>query len=533
MKKNGWYKESYRHGLAARGISTNKYYAAKLQLSPAVKRTLNRMNSSDGVGASQKMADMASKPPSTWGGEPTQEDLDAASSFNTKRGRILDTFRTQDINPEMGRTRLKNRTEFTKELTTSIRGQRPYEQVLAKVKDGRITEGIEAFNTNTARSIDGKIEQLTLDERRSLAVALAQQVKNMAEGPGSVTPGAMDAVNAAIKEGLLTKSVTNQLKDIERTRKIEERGPLETFARERAVDAGVAALDAPGEVMSGAMNVLDTEVAMAKGIYKSSGQGIVGATKLNTGTVGRIDDGQKNQEDIADSPFRTTNVAVGSEENGFLSPLQEPIPKLRSNYDFVDEVNQDNGNFLFGNKQKTLAERTAERVDELYNMRKELATTDNSWFKKGNRAFEKGDREKLIKAITKLQGEEEKLRDKRAIADQTQRGILSPEWSQSVFGNDNTTNVAFGGGRGASEVNDKFTKINDVRTVLKDSHDKTYARRRMLQFRLSRLDANVLPEQGAPDFDKIKRFGGDDTKGKFDGLLDGDIDNPVAEVFRE
>ena len=168
------------------------------------------------------------------------------------------------------------------------------------------------------------------------------------------------------------------------------------------------------------------------------------------------------------------------------------------------------------------------QVNSWFNEKDRLSKVDKNFFQKGNTAFEKGDREELIDAITGLQHEERLMKDRWRLVNYTDAMLRNPNFVSQAFADDNTNNVALTGSRGAQEVVDNTNKIKEVKKALKKSHDKVFARREMLQKRLSRLDANVLPEEGAPEFDKIVRFSGDDAKRSFDMDM-FNVMNPVLD----
>ena len=167
---------------------------------------------------------------------------------------------------------------------------------------------------------------------------------------------------------------------------------------------------------------------------------------------------------------------------------------------------------------KSSAERVSENIDSLHNSKRDLTAVDLSAFDEGNKAFKSGDREGLISSIAELQSQEGKLKDRWDLVSQTHANLKSAGNHDSAFAKSK------GGGlgslfnrSGADRLVNQTEKLSDVRGDLMKANNRAFARRKMLEFRLQRLDAQVPPETWAPK--SITRFDddvGDSLTGVFD-----------------
>jgi hypothetical protein len=127
----------------------------------------------------------------------------------------------------------------------------------------------------------------------------------------------------------------------------------------------------------------------------------------------------------------------------------------------------------------------------------DLAEVQKKSYSKGMDAYKKGDREGVVQAITDLQGEEAKLRDRWALVDKIHRDVV---------GNAEVTLSKGGGlfGGGASKYAEQTGKITSVKADMKSAHNDVYARRVMLQRKLADMNSVVRPDTFVPK--KVTRF---------------------------
>lgn len=179
---------------------------------------------------------------------------------------------------------------------------------------------------------------------------------------------------------------------------------------------------------------------------------------------------------------------------------------------------------MSGTKRSELASKAvSDQVDSLYDSKDKLAETDLSKYEDGVKAFKKGDREALIKSIAELESEENKLKDRWTIIGETHRNILSSNNQQSVF-HKSGSNFALENKSGADKIADQTEKLARVRADVLKSMNQTYTRRALLQGNLTRLNANMSPDKGAPR--DVKRL--EDVRAS--SMKIGDIPNPVLRA---
>jgi hypothetical protein len=494
MSKTGWFKESYRHSLAARGVKTNRYYAKKdadiakqkfaagLQQSDLGKKSITSVEKD--IYARRRVDDFAKAALEQQ--SPAQLEAKAIRERDpTKRGQIKGDLMSEGLR-RLGRTKAGE---------LSVKG-------LKKEAQGREEGGVRGVvdvAIGKAEQLGGKIgdigrpaEKLSPDSRARL-YALAQQA---IEDANKGIP--VDAKTKEILQAFRTqpeaRQALQQLKVAEEAERREREGFLAKDLREGKEQLLIAGADAPGDILEAG---------------KARLSGAPGARDPGKGVNEKIDS-------LGQTSFVGTNVVVGNEEFGLLRPIQEPLPPLSSSFDQIAEMSKQNSesNYLFKPKKRSFADAVDVQVNQLYSSRDRLAEVDLEPFKWGTKAFETGDREGVIKAITELKREEDKIANRWALVDQTNKNVSSLNNHAALFEEPSTDNLVFQSGRGADRLADQTQKVEDVFKRLKDSNDKVFARRRMLQYRLQRLDANILPEQGAPDFDEITRFSGDEKPSK-------------------
>jgi hypothetical protein len=89
----------------------------------------------------------------------------------------------------------------------------------------------------------------------------------------------------------------------------------------------------------------------------------------------------------------------------------------------------------------------------------------------------------------------------------------------------------FGGSGGGAKLADQSKKVSEVKKEIMKANNEVASRKKMLQYRLQRMDAKVKPETGAPS--EVDRFS---SGGKSNGtnVLDSALKHPIdtaKEVF--
>lgn len=502
MRKNGWYGENYRHSLAARGLSTGKgynrhrYFADRADM--YVGNTMIDFKSDKSGSAAKVPAFETSVTPVE---PPKQSALGGFLERLTGRGR--------QIKPQTTMQRVEGAKELQKRTEDVVRSQRAIEKALDAAEKGQIGEALSL----TATKVDPVMgKRLTTDQLDAVKTSLNAYAMKLASAGLPVPDG--------LKKQL-DKSVIERVNIIEKL-KSRELHPIREEFRKEAVGFGIAAAESPLLAAEGVGS------AIGEGLGAMYG-GIGGEEKKFQGLTGQMEDLKKN-------PFFATNVFVGNEEDGYLRPgwiNQMPDNKERVTdrkltgafswaedgqdgqknkgaYDFepifgkkVNALSEDNSgvfgtNPVTGKREKTYSDEVSKKVDSMFDNRKKIVDVDFSPFKRGNDAFKKGDREGLLKSITELQAEESKLKDRWGFMSQTSAQVKSVQNFEDVFSKDTSSNIIFSGSGGAKKLADQTEKVNKVKAELSDMNNKLYSRRKMLEYRLQRLDATVPPETWTP-----------------------------------
>jgi hypothetical protein len=145
-------------------------------------------------------------------------------------------------------------------------------------------------------------------------------------------------------------------------------------------------------------------------------------------------------------------------------------------------------------------------VESIYSSKNSLASVDLSGYDDGERAFKSGDREGLIKAITNLESEQMKLKDRWSIVQGVRNIVLSPEnRNQTIHmekSDDLLPNYLLGSG-GANKLADQTRKVSEVENKIKDRSNLLATRVGLLRAKLQRMNAVVPPDATVPRYVKV------------------------------
>lgn len=490
MRANGWYRESFRHSLAARGVITKRYMATK-----AAPRVIPESRLTKAVGSAEKglqtqirseriaEADIEAR-------SPEQQALDLI-----KRGQATDI--QKELLSKTGKK------ETFKQLERQGQRRQHKDSIFQKGL-GKTEELTAKFRRKIAREEDIVLTDL---EQAEVAAIAEKAVEDSLKGvPVS------ERTKEVLKKFKTLPAARNALQQLtvaEEAERREREGFVAKELRQAEEQTLIDLANAPAEAADVAGRGV---VGAGRGILETTREGLRG-TKFQGGEGPGV---RQKIDAFGNTSFVGTNVAIGNEEDGLLRPIQEPLPPLSSGFDEALAVSERtrSSNMLFKKRQKNFSDLVDDQVNQLYTSKDKLSKVDLEPFKWGTKAFESGDREGVIKAISELKREEDKIASRWALVDQTNKNITSVNNHQSLFQDPGTDNIVLQSGKGANRLAEQTEKIEEVFKGMKDSNDKVFARRRMLQFRLQRMDANVLPEQGAPDFDQITRFSGDEKVSK-------------------
>jgi len=502
----GWHKESYRHSLAAKGVVTNRYMAKKSKgstffgnrQSTSVEKELTSSRRVDEIVRRKRVDESASERSARLIREGHGQGI--VGRLSKKAEKVSNANEDARIVAK----------EQAKALRQSSRGS-----FLGDVRAGEFKNVGADIKGAFARS--GKVKD--------------SEVKITPKNRSDVLAAAKKAVDDA-NRGVLTsdedKVMLQQFSTIpEAKRALQILSDAESA--ERREREGVIKGDIRSSFEKGLENVESAPGVAVDNLAYGAVSTAEGAASIESAGLKGIGEGRREFLDGSGGPglnskieglgktsFIGVNTSIGNEEDGSLRPFSGPLPALSSGFDDalrVSEANRHGSNTLFNKKNLTFADGVDNQVAQLDQSKDKLAAVDMASFRAGTEAFESGDREGLISAISGLKREEDKIANRWSLVEQTKKNVTSVNNHQAVFADQGTDNIALQKGRGGDRIADQTEKLEGVFTAMKDSNDKLFARRRMLQFRLQRLDANVLPEQGAPDFDEIQRFSGDESKG--------------------
>lgn len=474
MKRSGWYGQSWRHSLAARGVKTQRYFQRKKAKTIRAEELTSQF---------QRVEDTAIDQPRL------QESV-------ITRGQRIGT----------GRDLIKERRKAIEETAKELRRSN---QILRDVENNRFDEAVLALNDpSRLQEADPVERKRAVSAIRTALNAKAIQLANAGIPPPDPIMDNIDASVAVRVDQVLRARQDTDAQDTE--------SALNTFAREVA----------PGALVESLIETPATGVR-----FLGSGQG----EDLNQALISNIDNevprapGQIDT-DLKDNPFVDTNAFIGNEEQSTaaLKPLPDGVPRLQDNFDFVQGGPGSNPALASpGAQKRTAADVVDNRVDELYSARNNLANVDLSAFDKGTKAFQTGDREELIKQITILQREEQTLKDRFALVNSTGADVVSQQNRTAAFSKKSGNFIMDLAGNGGDRIAEQTKKINAVREKILQANNKVYARRRQLESRLQRLDATVPPETDVPQ--QVKRFNNNNGGGSF-GI--GDVPNVTLGALR-
>lgn len=180
-------------------------------------------------------------------------------------------------------------------------------------------------------------------------------------------------------------------------------------------------------------------------------------------------------------------------------------------------------------------------LDALFENKEALAKADLSGYNKGEKAFRKGDREMLLDAITELDAQHMKLQDRMWHVEAVRGNILNKQTMDHTIamasddGNKIMPNFLFGSGGGNAIV--KQTRgVNQIKESIKKSSNEVAGRLAMLRNKLKRMDATVpsqapVPEASVKVFRKTQGLGIITSFDDFEGQLKHQ--NPVLEGIQK
>lgn len=512
MKRyGGWFHESFRHSLAARGVRTGKgYMAAKDRATSrfdfsAVRRFFKKDEAETPVsdvkkGTEKVVAETLAAGPGAVGSRRPREPLE----------------------------RFRTGLALEKDIEDYLRSRRSVDQAIEYAGAGSVALALKLLSEG--KNLEG--QNLTTSEREALQSSLNAFAVRQAQA-GLPVPEQV--------EKMLDKSVLRRVGLLQTQAARELESPLRKELREDVQKAAIAAVEAPVRAVGAAAGA--AAGATAEGLRGTGG----GEEQKFTGVSGQIDRLEKTPpfEPVGEGGANAfiddkgkfgdfdTSGKLGDFGGAFSGISPGPAP-LGSFGPLVgggntNPVFRGSNNVLIGGsaqKQTTFSEEVSKKVDSDVAQRAKLSEVDLQAFDEGKRAFKKGDREKLIGAIGELQSQEAKLRDRWALVGQTHAQVVSVQNHESAYGGE-SGNIVFGSGSGAAKIADQTEKLNDVRGEILKANNKVFARRRMLEYDLQRMDASVPPVRTVPG--KVMRFD-EEKRSSVSGFFRGALKDAVPVV---
>jgi hypothetical protein len=481
--RSGWFQERYRHGLAARGIKTS-YYADKTRSTRALAVFQNEKLEKSNVPmiAGDFVKRDYSQPSS-----PKQESSFQESGVSISEAIAGTTAKALKKKGQYEELRYEARLE--EEARRQLEEGTPVAKTIRLIQEGRY----EMIDPNVVKTFKPGETDAVVSAARAKAIQLAQT--------GLDTPSSIEV----LLDGATKSRIKAIRETVRRTETPETAGQIER--RELAKKFLVGVAETPGLAARKAVEI-SREQPVRTGDTQKQFMGI-------TGTI----------DELSETPFFKTNALLDepglpgyNKEQGALNypaGSSKDIPGLKGAFGFVKDPET---------TEKKIVDKVQLRVDSLHRAKGRLADADLSAYKKGTKAFEKGDRERLISSINELEAQGSRLKDNWGLVDQVHVQVVSPENNMSAH----EESWSMLGSNGGEKLADQTKKVNDVREEIKDKFGQVKARSRLLQYRLQRLDSNVKPEHGAPR--EIARLA-EERSG--DNLVfgSGDVRIPISQAM--
>ncbi len=494
MVRAGWYKESFRHSLAARGISTRKYMAPKFL--SGLKSKLTGLVRKDVL--RQEL------------GEPIPRDAERQKE-RIEEGIVV-----------AGGPRTTTGQAARKRIEAGIAVEEAAKKVVVGARDIEVAlDNLDKNRPAMALSMIAEARQrgLSSENVSQLKTALGAYSIKLAQ---SGLPVPKDI------KGMLDRNFKTRLSAVETEFEREGESALRTKLRQAGRAATVATVEAlPAALKGGGLSTISAQDQEFTGVaanidklektpmfdpvnpHAEGGRSGANAFVDDKGKFGDFEV-PKTSDSFNFAPLRgdgNTNVALNNDAGN----LAGNITNVALGESFGGESRQE---------VKTPAENVSEQVESLHKERAKLAAVDLSAFDEGDKAFKSGDREGLISAITELQSQEGKLKDRWDLVGQTHAQLKDATNHASAFEKKKSGGFLGGvlaGGRGADRFVEQTEKLSNVRGDIMDASNRAFGRRKMLEFRLQRLDSQVPPETWVPR--KITRFS-DDAGNSLNGMFD-------------
>ena len=486
--KTGWFGESYRHYLAAKGVKTskyvpNKFLVSKSKVDDAPASTVRNFN-------------------------PSQYDV-------SEDERSVIQFLT-GINVQ-GRATPERRI---KTLQETQRLQQEAEELIRSKTDA-VEIAVQDLGSNRPASATRLLASgaLTSSQRDLVKGAMNEYATRRAQAGLDISNEFKYSVDGKLMD-MLHPGVRAQAEALARQRaelgKGEVRREFEKFGREQTMDflaAGIKGAAIPARTGAFAFEGYkqlesDPRISFPGFLDDYSGVGRPAPNPTGLGAT-PFSDGNAITSGFVD--------ARPGERNFFLNEA-EP---LSNRFDYVVKGKDVNAVMKRSDVDAIpVVDQVSQAVDQMFDSKDKLSKIDLTPYNVGSRAFENGDREELIRSIVDLKSQESMLKDRWNLLEYTRGQVLSMNNHNSAIAPRPTRNVMFMLHSGGDALAEQTRKLASVRKDLTDSANKVTGRRRMLEYRLQRLDSVAPPEHSVPD--QVIRFSKPPTL----SLLG--VDNPIS-----
>lgn len=495
-KTHGWFNESWRHSLAAKGVKSKTRIVHFNNPQDKSKAAL--------INAPGKQPVIATKDEGMIQ-VSTATDKDIQNLARNVASGQIDVAGTQEIQDvdvrepsERGRYRRATTpqrvaAEFEVQQIARRAARQPFEEQLSRLQAGNLTELDSALAQTSSKPFDRLLVS---------RAAFEGAQKN-------IDAGFPQDYNALTKAGLSNLQL-EQLKryQIERlgSKSIDDpRLKAKMFGEK----AGAVGSRAGVAVLGGA------EEATIEGV-EAAGRGVKKAERAFADSPGF---GSAESERIEKDSYLGT---FEDEENvGVFNPIKiagvDKILKAKQ----VEEQKS-------VQKRRAGSELSDRYVEEVYANRKDLSDVDYSAYDDGESAYRRGDREGVVEAITKLESENLKLKDRLGIIQAIRgkirskdnvEGNLAPEQEGLNF-----SNPIFSPGRGADNLARQTDMLAKTVADIQKSSNGAVGRANVLRRKLRKMDMYIpadteVPQRDVDVFRKDSLLSGlDSAKGslKFD-----------------
>ncbi|MBR9700898.1 hypothetical protein GOV11_03470 [Candidatus Woesearchaeota archaeon] len=489
MIGKGWYNESWRHSLSAKGVKTNsphKYMQQAIDFSKASGSGAQKVSKPiNPVVAPERQVD------------PIVELLGLGRSNDT---RIQEEIRT-------GRLSQQRALDARAERSGLADVRRGILSVPQRTTRRDIVRGALEEEGSVSEKAAGVVRAL----RTISPVGAVDAIRNDLRSKG-IPEDRIDAEVGAIRAELfkqavqraqvgqdidgdvlktLTSSQKKEVAAIQKERALDTAGAGSRFARELGRDAVMGVeetlTDLPGAVGGLLLEKVKDRPDIAS--IKAGEEKIKDIISLEDTNIFLGGDGGEFGQNGTAGSFNFFPSVISDEPTSAISSGIVPKEKF---------VGPDFG--LDSGSPKSFGERIADQVEQLYDARDDLGKIDTKPLSKGKTAFDKGDREKLIEAINEQEFQVKQQESRWNLVDQVRNLVETNENRESKFNDKSKSPFSLGMfSNSGNKLADETKKITKVKEKVKDGADKARSRSSELRGMLRRMDSTIEPKTSLPE----------------------------------